>query len=65
MRHTLQMGSSDGAHVLVQGSKRGKAKKSKKVLPIDIKFKDGLSGEEEPNCRAQASPCFSMSLTIV
>ena len=40
------MGSFDGAHVLVQGSKRGKVKKKgKKVLPIDIKFKAGLSGE--------------------
>ena len=51
--------------MLVQGNKRGKVKKKvKMVLPVDFKFKDGPSEEEEPggiNHRsAQASPCFSM-----
>ena len=60
MTQSRKVGSCDGAHVLVQGNKRCKIKKEKKVLPIDIKFKNGPSDEEEPgnivNCRAQASP---------
>ena len=55
----------DGAQALAQGVKKDKVRRGKTVLPIDFKFKDGPSEEEEPgdiiNRSDQASPGSSVS----